>query len=798
MALSMIEKLFQQAKNTTPEEIEKLCNGILDAVYNPDQSSELTVQLRQLYLVLYASQTEPSVPVQFIPRLLAAVPLTDKSRIKECLLCRRILMELIPFHSDESAPQDGSESKQTDTEPSKLLLHVLQGKQLGCLSKHLAQAVCWLTSAGVDLDMQRRAFFFLVSVSLLHSNQVSTDQLKTVSDQMSSWLMNASLCQAPVPYTFNPFKKDQNYPVTEVDGNPATNFFTVLNIGQYYTNDQLLNIYTFSMLYQWLCQACRYTRTEKSITDTTEGNPQQLDKIILRKIFDSLVGRSIDYAFRVLDQCERKPKIPTDAELQMACLVETVNILDLVCQLDESHIPRVFQEVKRMYSKLSQDPANARIIIHVLQFTVNHCTALPYDASESFKLFFHKMLTRSFSNPAVAFETVLFIRKNLEFLCYETNVLSAYFPSILKILAWNPRSFVSDFCEIIPAMLSPTTAMEIFHALLDLPCMTASLEVIDKVKVIDPTSTTSPTSVDLEPTNSVDAFKSLLFRPMFNFFTRVEGGHGDTINRLESFHAVLQDMANHPRVLVCSQIVPVLTRVWFSVILEKTHSEFVSHLLPVLMERTNLLFRIPEFQDDIKKIISEYLLLLLKKFPEVFVTQLNEVIEFLTGTRNIIGKEDFFTNLVWAVGEYFCLTSGESCAPEKICQMYECLEVLSYEVSGITASTPAAEAPFSIKVVSVLMSAIAKLASRRQDLTPRAILCLTKMAQQHQNDFLEKDTQGILINRAQELINLLKLPNFASVILGPKQQLKNQRVHRDSTSLAAVMRGTHRLIAPNT
>ncbi|KAL3877708.1 hypothetical protein ACJMK2_035374 [Sinanodonta woodiana] len=531
MALSMIDKLFQQAKNTTPEEIERLCNGILDAVYNPDQASELTVQLRQLYLVLHASQSEPSVPVQFILRLLAAVPLTDKNRIKECLLCRRILMELIPFHSDDSASQDGSDMKQTTTESSKLLLQALQGKELGCLSKHLAQAVCWLTSEGVDLDTQRRAFFFLVSISLLHSSQVSTDQVKTVSDQMSSWLMNASLCQAPIPYTFNPFKKDQSYPVTEVDGNPATNFFTVLNIGQYYTNDQLLNIYTFSMLYQWLSQVSRKTRTDNSIIDTSEENSQQFDKITLRKIFDSLVDRSIDYAFRVLDQCERKPKVPSDAELQIACLVETVNILDLVCQLDERHIPRVFQEVKRMYSKLSQDPANARIVIHVLQFTVNHCTALSYDASESFKIFFHKLLSRSFSNPAVAFETVLFIRNNLEFLCYETNVLSAYFPSILKILAWNPRSFVSDFCEIIPAMLSPATAMEIFHALLDLPCMTASLEVVDKVKVVDPTSTTSPIGVDHEPTNSADAFKSPLFRPMFNFFTRVEGGHGDTINR---------------------------------------------------------------------------------------------------------------------------------------------------------------------------------------------------------------------------------------------------------------------------
>ena len=102
--------------------------------------------------------------------------------------------------------------------------------------------------------------------------------------------------------------------------------------------------------------------------------------------------------------------------------------------------------------------------------------------------------------------------------------------SSTQILAWNPRTFVSDFVEIVPAMMSPTTSLEVFHTLIDLPCMTAALEVMEKYKNVDLSTVTGVIS-DLDPTTSADAFKNAMFRPMFNFFTRAEGGHGDTINR---------------------------------------------------------------------------------------------------------------------------------------------------------------------------------------------------------------------------------------------------------------------------
>ena len=51
--------------------------------------------------------------------------------------------------------------------------------------------------------------------------------------QIVDWLKNASLQQAPNPYSRGIFKKETNEdPVTEIDGVITKSFFTVLSIGK--------------------------------------------------------------------------------------------------------------------------------------------------------------------------------------------------------------------------------------------------------------------------------------------------------------------------------------------------------------------------------------------------------------------------------------------------------------------------------------------------------------------------------------------------------------------------------------
>ena len=62
-----------------------------------------------------------------------------------------------------------------------------------------------------------------------------------------------------------------------------------------------------------------------------------------------------------------------------------------------------------------------------------------------------------------------------------------------------------------------------------------------------------------------------------------------------------------------------------------------------------------------------------------------------------------------------------------------------------------------------------QLATRCQDLIPRAILCLTKVAKQHINNPDDEGAADVLVSRAQELINLLKLPKWVGLNISKMQ-----------------------------
>ena len=54
-------------------------------------------------------------------------------------------------------------------------------------------------------------------------------------------------------------------------------------------------------------------------------------------------------------------------------LIETVRLLDLICKIDGSYIPKAFTELKRLSAQTVQDPNNPRILLTILQFLLNHC-----------------------------------------------------------------------------------------------------------------------------------------------------------------------------------------------------------------------------------------------------------------------------------------------------------------------------------------------------------------------------------------------------------------------------------------
>ena len=125
-----------------------------------------------------------------------------------------------------------------------------------------------------------------------------------------------------------------------------------------------------------------------------------------------------------------------------------------------------------------------------------------------------------------------------------------------KILAWFPVTFVAEFLQLTPTFTSESTASEVLHSILDLPCLSATLQAQH--------ISTNPNSTDINFSpcyaKSLAAFQDGTYKLMFGHFLRSENGKGDTIDKLASLHHLLLDFAGHERVKAASRIAPLMMR----------------------------------------------------------------------------------------------------------------------------------------------------------------------------------------------------------------------------------------------
>ena len=83
-------------------------------------------------------------------------------------------------------------------------------------------------------------------------------------------------------------------------------------------------------------------------------------------------------------------------------LQESIRILDMLCQLNISLVPRIFPTIKKIVSRPTLKN-NGSVFLALLQFYVNHSDVVVHDPEPTFRTFFEDYLSKNCNNNIVLF-----------------------------------------------------------------------------------------------------------------------------------------------------------------------------------------------------------------------------------------------------------------------------------------------------------------------------------------------------------------------------------------------------------
>ncbi|KAF4074036.1 hypothetical protein AMELA_G00250040 [Ameiurus melas] len=775
------ESLIKQAREIQEEELQKFYCRVSKQLHSgKDAGGEAVDSLQRLHLIVSATKYARTLPPDLVKKL--QMLLRSPSCLEQLqVLSSAILRETLPLSVHNLSTEFGQDGRALGYVASVVLLQAGSKEDLLPLCQHLLKT---LESRQPELQVPKRALPILSKMFSFSPDILNEDQVNLVCRKLADWLRYASIHQGASMSSGGFFispRSRQPALMTELDGAVAGDFFTVLCVGQSYTEDQWMNMYAFSMIKSWLLtydtdgssntESAQQKRTQVVHTTPHQDDRSELDSSVMSMVSatswssrmlppkERLREKAFEYCHRLIEQSDRKAVKKADAELQKACIVEAVSIMDIICSEDPSYVYRGFPCIKALYGRLNADLAFARVLLPIAQFYLNHSETAAVESEAVFCHLFSRFPAELFNEPMLAYEFVRFCLHNMSVLQEKVPIYRHSFPNLLKFLAWNSPGLISEFMELLPSLLAPETAIE-----------------------FTPHPAGSPLP-GRSPGSSAQVGMPL-YRGLFLYILRPEAGTGDTIDRLSMLHNALEGMAESPRVLCCAQIVPVLLHVYFNTITQMADGKMMNQLLLVLLERSSLLYKIKNFSTEVQRVFSTHLKALCKLHPPLIVEQYRELLEFTSTTTNIYTKEDFYTHVVWVIGEYLSLSYNPRCTVELITSFFEGLEAVLFEITQVRQS--ASPPRYSPRLLTVLMTALAKLASRSQDLIPRASLFLSKMRSFAHSGrvascFSEEDSEEI-ITRAHELINLLKLPNVAQFVFTPSAQGDCPRWHRDTNA----------------
>eukprot|EP01127_Copromyxa_protea_P023055 TRINITY_DN8537_c0_g1_i1.p1 TRINITY_DN8537_c0_g1~~TRINITY_DN8537_c0_g1_i1.p1 ORF type:complete len:833 (+),score=161.78 TRINITY_DN8537_c0_g1_i1:49-2547(+) len=789
--------------------------------------------------------------------------LQDPNRGRECLDSMRKIMQLLLIHGSvvnnflkkeaKKAEKNGSASiygatinflmKLLDDEnvPSKLrllssaLLGELVEEDNGLFKKDWRQhsrnslvfilPILFGSRQGFELNFEnfhywlsggiyqlRNVTFPAIMLALRGYPQLFTPRhVRVLEAQMAQWLSNASRVSAKESgVSFLKINSSKQQPITELDGTPARDFYTILNVTHAFTEDQVFNVQSFSVLYTWLQ---RIHNNNKRIVDPDEP-PIKINENFQKSV--------LAYCLRLLDQVKLEPSNISNLlsrdnaesavnasggcpRIEELLTIETVRILDVLCSIDRSLVPEVFGTMKKLSANInrtlslvaSHNRISGQLVLVLLQFFINHGETMVYDVDPVLRAFLENYISVCYDDPIIAFDTLSFFLKNKRTLLHNTHIFSQYFPAILKLFAWNPE-FHREMQQLFSALISENTFVEIFHSILDLPLVIPALVNMRKTTDGSPSGALDSVRSGALPHpsalkgQSMDTFttpnlETAQFRVLYNYLLRNESGVSVNWWSQEGTRIMINTFCNEliitPHILEVAEHVPSLLSTFFDVLIAYAEESCLEELLPIICERFGQLFPLPDFIEEIQEVMVTKVLAILEKYPHFIFIQKDLLIQ--TITSHSMKHKTLILHICWAIGEYCSYSvSPELCNPE-ICNDYEeALELLAFEC--MVTEEEGKLKQYNNQLMSVLISSLSKLAARCPGLSSRVSLCLIKI-ERYEHYFDEA-----VIEKAMECLNLLKFPSIAAAILDSKHKTSQWTHHTDTnSSLPFILMPTH-------
>lgn len=508
------------------------------------------------------------------------------------------------------------------------------------------------------------------------------------------------------------------------------------------------------------------------------------------------------FHLRLLSQSTRDSTYVNDPANDVT-LIQSVNKLYEICKAENSEdlVARIYPQINKLFQRCIASMPNSRssaglLLLAILQFFLDFGEITLHDADASIRTFFRSCLSRQFVDSLVAAATLNFLNRNkTKLLSSFPHLLPEYFPLFLKLIAWNGGTLEKAFLKLLPGMISPTSFLPLFPALIDLPTLVLALERLGQgsgslvgnnaasiqksqtpenlLQLMDEAYTGS-TIVDRggdsgdENVGSRDDVEALFFDLLKDENDGLTESHWTSPRMAASLQAAMGSTQSE-RLKQGFKMAPRLLELYFRIALRDVNDSLICALIPLLMARNSTLIPDKTFAVEIHKRLLEFMLSAFQRSPHFISLLKKPIMDRIGEAYDSPAKTELALQLCWAIGEH---GGGGISHKDAARELFESLELLLYE--NLSSSRVALNHDMVSNYEGVILkksgqarflcfvvTAIAKLATYHRELIPRARVCLAKVARSRY--VLDKTVWM----RARDYLGLMNEPAICLSILGP-------------------------------